>query len=114
MTYMPPFDDYGRRWRRMDRVVRLLIANWALGMGIGAALAVFMLAVDFMGLRTLLWRSDVAVMGTALIIAVFAFTFGGLVAATAAMRAGRDDDDEPRGGRRAPAYAYAHAVARGR
>lgn len=112
MTYMPPFQDPRRSWRRMDRVVRMMLVNWALGIGVGACLAAGMLAFDVMGLRTLLWRSDVAVLGTALFVGLFATSFGGIVAATAAMRAGRDDDDEPRGGRRAPAYAYAVVRAR--
>jgi hypothetical protein len=112
MTYMPPFNEYGRRWRRTDRVVRLLLVNWLTGLAVGAGLAGGMLAFDVMGLRTLLWRSDVAVLGTGLFVGFFAFSFGGIVAATAAMRAGKDDDDEPRGGRLIPAYAYATVRAR--
>ena len=100
------FAQQARRWRRLDRVVRLIIVNWALGLGVGATLAIGMLAFDAFGLRTLLWRSDVALVGTVLFVGMFALSFGGVVAATAAMRAGRDDDDEPRGGRRAPALAY--------
>ena len=108
MTYMPPvFEGSRRRWRSTDRVVRMLLVNWALGLAVGATLAIGMLAFDILGLRTLLWRSDVAVLGTGLFVAFFAFSFGGIVAATAAMRAGQDDDDEPRGGRRAPALAFA-------
>jgi hypothetical protein len=114
MTYMPPFQDPRRRWRRMDRVVRLMLVNWLLGIGVGACLALGMLAFDVMGLRTLLWRSNVAVLGTVLFVSFFATSFGGIVAATAAMRAGRDDDDEPRGGRRAPAHSYAYATVRAR
>ena len=110
MTFMPPtFEDPRRRWRRMDRIVRLIIANWALGMGLGALLGGALIVFDFMGLRTLLWRSDAALVGTIAFVALFAFTFGGVVAATAAMRAGQDDDDEPRGGHRAPALIYATA-----
>ena len=108
MTYMPPiFEGQRRRWRRTGRVVRMMLVNWLLGLGVGATLALGMLAFDVMGLRTLLWRSDIAVVGTILFVAFFAFSFGGVVAATAAMRAGQDDDDEPRGGRRIPVYAYA-------
>jgi len=109
MTYMPPvFEHPLSRWRRMDRVVRLVIANWALGVAVGAACAVFMLGFDIMGLRSLLWSSDIAVVGTAAFVLLFALSFGGVVAATAVMRVG-DDDDEPRGGRRAPVLAYAAA-----
>jgi hypothetical protein len=113
MTYMPPmFEGPRHSWRSLDRVVRTIIVNWALGVAVGACLAGGMLAFDIMGLRTLLWRSDVAVLGTTLFVALFATSFGGIVAATAAMRAGKDDDDEPRGGKRAPAYAYAAVRAR--
>ncbi len=65
MTYMPPGFDPRRGWRRVDPVVRMMLFNWALGIGVGACLAAGMLAFDVMGLRTLLWRSDVAVLGTA-------------------------------------------------
>ena len=113
MTYMPPvFENQRRRWRRTDRVLRMMLVNWALGLAVGATLAVGMLAFDVLGLRTLLWRSDIAVVGTVLFVGFFAFSFGGVVAATAAMRAGQDDDDEPRGGRRVPVYAYAAVRAR--
>ena len=114
MTYMPPFQDPRRGWRRMDPVLRMMLVNWALGIAVGACLAAGMLAFDVMGLRTLLWHSNVAVLGTVLFVTLFATSFGGIVAATAAMRAGKDDDDEPRGGRRAPAYAYAYATVRAR
>ncbi len=109
MTYMPPLlEEPRRRWRRLDRIVRLIVLNWALGAVLGAAMAALLLAIDLLGLRTLLWRSDVAAVGTAAFVALFALTFAGVVAATAAMRAGQDDDDEPKGGLRAPAF-----VARG-
>ena len=95
-----------RRWRQLDRVVRLILVNWALGLGVGATLALGVLAFDLFGLRALLGRTDVALLGAAMFVAMFALTFAGVVAATAAMRAGRDDDDdEPRGGRQAPVLA---------
>jgi hypothetical protein len=106
MSVMPPyFDALRRRWRRMDRVVRMMIGHWALGMALGAVFAAVWLGFDVLGLRSLLWRSDVAAMGTFMFVAVFALTFGGVIAASAAMLAGQDDDDEPRGGRRAFAVA---------
>jgi hypothetical protein len=115
MTFMPPvFREPRRRWRRVDPVVRLVVGNWALGMVLGALLATGMLLFDALGLRTLLWRSDVALAGTILFIGSFALTFGGVVAASAVMRAGQDDDDEPRGGLRAPTLAYAAAARRAR
>jgi putative flippase GtrA len=107
MTHLPPvFEESRRRWRRMDRVVRLIIVNWALGMGLGVACAALLLGFDILGLRSLLWSSDIAVARSIAFVALFALTFGGVVAATAAMRLG-DDDDEPRGGRHTPALTPA-------
>ena len=115
MTFMPPvFREPRRRWRRTDPVVRLVIGNWALGMALGALLATGMLLFDVLGLRTLLWRSDVKLAGAVLFIGSFALTFGGVMAAGAAMLAGRDDDDEPRGGRRIPVLAFAAVSRRAR
>ena len=112
MTFMPPvFRGPRRRWRSTDPVVRLMVGNGALGMALGALLATGILLFDVLGLRTLLWRSDVRLAGSILFIGWFALTFGGVVAAGAAILAGRDDDDEPRGGPkvplRIPALAYA-------
>jgi len=36
---------------------------------------------DIFGLRSLLWRSNIAFVGSAMLCAAFAFTFGGVVAA---------------------------------
>ncbi len=100
-TLLAAYDGARRRWRRVDRLVRMMIANWILGMLTGIVCAAILLALDVAGVRTLLWRSDMAVAGTLMLAAAFAFTFGGVVCATAVMRA--DDDDErgpPRGGRK--------------
>jgi hypothetical protein len=91
--------DAQRRWRRVDRLVRLMIVNWLGGMAVGVICAALALAFDVAGLRTLLWSSDVALLGAAMLIAAFAFSFGGIVCAAAVMRAG-DDDEPPRGGRK--------------
>jgi hypothetical protein len=113
MSTMPPiFEEPLRRWRRWDRVVRMMVGHWALGMALGAVLALVWLGFDVLGLRTLLWRSDVAALGSFMFVALFALTFGGVIAASAAMRAGQDDDDEPRGGLRAPAFVTAPRGAR--
>ena len=95
------FSELERRWRRMDRLPRMMIANWLGGMGVGVVCATLLLAFDVAGIRTLLWRSDMPITGTAMLMAAFAFTFGGLVCAAAVMRAGDDDDrGPPRGGRK--------------
>ena len=82
--------------------------DWrALGMGLGAAFAGALLWLDVAGLRTLLTHSNAEWVGGAAFVILFALTFGGVVAASAAI--GADDDDEPRGGKRALAYAAARA-----
>ena len=83
-----------RRWRRMDPLVRAMILNWALGMLAGLACAGFILVFDAFGVRSLLWRSDILLPGVALLCAGFAFTFGGVVCATAVMTFGADDGSE--------------------
>ena len=90
-----------RRWRAIDPIVRAMILNWINGMAVGVVCTALMLLFDFAGLRTLLWNSDMPFVATLLLTAGFAFTFGGLVAACAAMNGfGSDDDDKPSGGRR--------------
>ena len=54
-------------WRRLivrDRLVRTMIVNWAFGMAIGLFCAFLLLALDFAGIRSLLWRSDVLIPGS--------------------------------------------------
>ena len=88
-------------WRGLDPIVRAMLFHWIAGMGIGIVCAAIVLAFDFVGLRTLLWNSDMPVTGTLMLAASFAFSFGGLVAAGAAMNGfDSDDDDKPRGGKR--------------
>ena len=78
-----------------------MIVNWLGGMAIGVVCAALLLIFDVAGVRSLLWRSDMAFAGTLMLTAAFAFTFGGLVCAAAVMRADDDDDrGPPRGGRR--------------
>ncbi|MGD0187356.1 MAG: hypothetical protein ABSC25_19190 [Roseiarcus sp.] len=88
-----------RRWGELDRLVRAMIVNWAFGMATGVFCALLLLAFDFFGLRSLLWRSDVAITGVAMLCAAFAFTFGGVVCAAAVMSVGADEETttRPRG-----------------
>jgi len=69
-----------------------------------------LLAFDIFGLRSLLWRSNIAFVGSAMLCAAFAFTFGGVVAAAAVMQFD-ESDDEPRGRRRRTRAAGAVAPA---
>lgn len=89
-----------RRWRRLDRLVRMMIFNWLGGMALGVTFSVAVLALDISGIRSLLWRSDMPVTGALMLTAAFAFTFGGLVCAAAIMMAGDDDEKPPRSGRK--------------
>jgi hypothetical protein len=91
--------DAWRRWGERHRLAQAMILNWAFGMGIGVFCAALLLVFDVFSLRSLLWRSDVAVIGTAMLCAAFAFTFGGVVAAAAVMQFD-ESKDEPRGRRR--------------
>ncbi len=112
------YERVRRNWRRQDRLVRTMIANWLGGMVVGVVFAVVLLWLDVSGLRTLLWRSDMPITATLMLMGAFAFTFGGLVCAAAVMMAGHDDDlGPPRGGRKfkltgRPQYALASAGAR--
>ena len=88
-------------WRRMDPLVRTIIANSILGVAVGQVCVALLLGFDFFGIRSLLWRSDVTLAGTLLLCAGFAITFGGLVSAGAVMTFDADRDPaKPRGGLR--------------
>jgi hypothetical protein len=88
-----------RSWGARHRLAQAMIVNWAFGMGVGVFCAGLLLAFDVFGIRSLLWRSDVAFVGSAMLCASFAFTFGGVVAAAAVMQFD-ESDDQPRGRRR--------------
>ncbi len=95
-----------------------MILNWAFGMGIGVFCAALLLAFDIFGIRSLLWRSDVAFVGSAMLCAAFAFTFGGVVAAAAVMqfdeserRTARPPSPRPRVAAAAPVAAPVRAEA---
>jgi len=90
--------DVWRRWGQRHRLAQAMILNWAFGMAIGVFCAALLLAFDVFGLRSLLWRSDVAFVGSAMLCAAFAFTFGGVVAAAAVMQF--DESNDRPGGRR--------------
>jgi hypothetical protein len=73
------------RHRRAHSVPRLIIINSLLGVAAGALCATIVLAVDLAGLRSLLMRGDSPWIAIVLLYGGFAFTFGGLVAASAVM-----------------------------
>jgi hypothetical protein len=69
-------------------------------MAVGIVCSIVFLALDEAHVRSLLWRSDMPVTATLMLMAACACTFGGLVCAAAVMMAGQDDDIEPPRGRR--------------
>ena len=77
-----------------DPLVSMIVMHWALGALTGVACAALLLALDVAGLRSLLWRADLAAPALALLFGGFAITFGGVVAASAVMLAPRDGDDD--------------------
>jgi hypothetical protein len=91
--------DAWRSWGARHRLAQAMIVNWAFGMGVGVFCAALLLVFDIFGIRSLLWRSDVAFVGSAMLCASFAFTFGGVVAAAAVMQFD-ESENEPRGRRR--------------
>jgi hypothetical protein len=90
------FNAAWRRWGARQPLARAMIVNWAFGMAIGGFCAGLLLAFDFFGVRSLLWRSDALIPGVALLCAGFAFTFGGVVCAAAVMGFAADDDSRGR------------------
>jgi hypothetical protein len=96
-----------------NRLVRLMVANWALGWAVGFVCASAILVSNLAGLRDLMASSQLMLQGLALLYGGFGFTFGGVVAATAVMLLPTDEDSwEGGGGARAPILLPAYALAR--
>jgi len=86
-----------------DRLVRFVITNLLIGMGVGCAFAALVLYFDVAGLWRLISRSADPYPALALLFGSFMITFGSLVCGTAIMLLPRDDDPPPpRGGKKAP------------
>lgn len=100
--------------RKMDPLVRMMLLNWATGIGVGIILALVVLAVDMAGIRSLMLRSNFVWQSLALLFGGFSITFGGVVCATAVMTLPAEDESKPRGGlgQRILSAALMHAVAR--
>ncbi|HUO55783.1 MAG TPA: hypothetical protein VMU18_13635 [Rhodoblastus sp.] len=96
-----------------SRLVRLMIANWALGWAVGFACAAAVLVSNVANIRDLMFRSELMWQGLALLFGGFGFTFGGVVCATAVMLLPTDEDSwNGRGGLRAPILLPAYAFAK--
>lgn len=94
-------------------LVRLMIANWALGWAVGFVCASGVLLSNLSGLRDLMMSSQLMLQGLALLYGGFGITFGGVVCATAIMLLPSDEDSwEGGGGARAPILLPAYALAK--
>ena len=99
---------------RPNHLVRLMITNWAFGWGVGAVCAVAVLVSNVGGIRELMMKSDLMVQGLALLFVGFGVLFGGVVCATAVMLlpTGEETDSDRGGGKAAPVFLPAYALAR--
>lgn len=73
------------------RIVRFLGMHAVLGAVCGLVLAFCLIATNFAGLADLLSESDTVVLGTAMLAASFALTFGAAAMGTAVMLLPRDE-----------------------
>ncbi len=102
-----------RNRAKPNRLVRLMIANWALGWAVGFVCASGVLLSNLSGLRDLMMSSQLMLQGLALLYGGFGITFGGVVCATAIMLLPSDEDSwEGGGGARAPILLPAYALAK--
>ena len=102
-----------RKSAKPNRLVRLIVANWALGWAVGFICASAILLSNLAGLRDLMMSSQLMLQGLALLYGGFGFAFGGVVAATAIMLLPTDEDSwESGGGARAPILLPAYALAK--
>jgi len=101
------------RKNRPNRLVRMMIANWAFGWAVGFACAAGVLASNVGHIWDMVSKSDSMSLFLVLLFGSFGLTFGGVVAATAIMLLPTDEKDWTGGGTRAPvllpAYAFAYA-----
>ena len=74
-----------RKHRQFYRLIYVMGVHFVFGIAIGLTCAGLLLAFDFAGLRSLIWRADAATADLILFLGVFAETFGGVVSATAIM-----------------------------
>jgi hypothetical protein len=99
------------RTNRPNRLVRMMIVNWAFGWGVGFVCAAAVLASNVSHIRDMMFKSDFMLQFLVLMFGSFGLTFGGVVAATAIMLLPTDEETWRGGGTRAhvllPAYALA-------
>ena len=67
------------------RLIHVMAFHFVFGLVVGLTFACVLLAFDFAGLRSLIWRANSAASDLILFLGGFAETFGGFVAITAIM-----------------------------
>lgn len=82
---------------RHNRVLRLFLVNWALGIFAGFLFASAILAFDIAHLRSLMIKTDFAIQAIALLYVGLCITCGGIVCASAVMRMPAEDTPLPPG-----------------
>ena len=71
--------------RQFYQLIHVMAVNFVFGLAAGLTCAGVLLAFDFVGLRSLIWRADAATIDLIVFLGGFAETFGGFVAVTAIM-----------------------------
>jgi hypothetical protein len=105
--------NQNRTRAKPNRLLRLMVANWALGWAVGFVCACGVLVSNVGGIRELMMSSELELQGLALLFGGFGFTFGGVVCATAIMLLPTDEESwNGGGGTRAPILLPAYALAK--
>jgi len=86
----------------MPKLIRLYIVNVAIGFAIAAAFVGMLLYFNIANLWHLVTHSDKGLLAVIILWFANGIVFAGVQFAIAVMRMKDDDDDEPRGGNRAP------------
>jgi len=100
------------RAKKPNRLVRMMILNWAFGWAVGFACAAAVLVSNIGHIWDMLAKSDFMAPALLLLFGSFGLTFGGVVAATAIMLLPTDEQEWRGGGTRAPILLPAYAFAR--
>lgn len=95
-----------------NRLVRMMILNWAFGWAVGFICAAGVLASNVGHIWDMVAKSDSMGLFLVLLFGSFGVTFAGVVAATAIMLLPTDEQDWRGGGTRAPILLPAYAFAR--
>jgi hypothetical protein len=100
------------RKKQTNRLVRMMIVNWAFGWAVGFACAGALLASNLANIRVMMFKSDFELQFLLLLFGSFGMTFGGVVAATAIMLLPTDEDPGRSGGVKSPLFLPAYAFAK--